>query len=60
MLDRLGGAARAGKSAIARQFLHETGIPFFCPDWLMMGLAQGLSATGVDPDDDELDCSRSC
>jgi hypothetical protein len=50
----LGGAARAGKSAIARQFLRETGIPFFCLDWLMMGLAQGLPATGVDPDDDEL------
>lgn len=54
MLYLLGGAARAGKSTIARQFLVETGIPFFCLDYLMMGFAKGLPEHGVDPDDDEL------
>ncbi len=54
MLYLLGGAARAGKSTIARQFLAQTGIPFFCLDYLMMGFANGLPEAGVDPDDDEL------
>jgi len=53
MLYLLGGTARAGKSTIARQFLTQTGIPFFCLDYLMMGLANGLPEYGVDPDDDE-------
>ncbi len=54
MLYLLGGAARAGKSTIAKQFLKERGVPFFCLDWLMMGFARGLPAFGVDPEDDEL------
>lgn len=54
MLYFLGGAPRAGKSAISRQFLKETGTPFFCLDYLMMGFANGLPALGVDPEDDEL------
>jgi chloramphenicol 3-O-phosphotransferase len=54
MLYLLGGAARSGKSTIARKFLAETGIPFFDLDYLMMGFANGLPDYGVDPDDDEL------
>ena len=54
MLYILGGAARAGKSTIAQTLLAETGIPYFCLDYLMMGIANGLPAQGVDPDDDEL------
>ncbi len=54
MLYFLGGAPRAGKSAISRQFLKETETPFFCLDYLMMGFANGLPALGVDPEDDEL------
>jgi hypothetical protein len=53
MLYLLGGAARAGKSTIARRFLSETGIPYFCLDYLMMGFAVGLPEHGVDPEDDE-------
>ncbi|HRJ45557.1 MAG: hypothetical protein KJZ86_08590 [Caldilineaceae bacterium] len=55
MLYLIGGAARAGKSTVARRFLAETGVPFFCLDYLMMGVASGLPESGVDPDDgDEL------
>jgi hypothetical protein len=50
----LGGAARSGKSAAARRFLAETGIPFYPLDCLMMGFAHGLPERGVDPEDDEL------
>ena len=53
MLYLLGGAARAGKSTIARRFLSETGIPYFCLDYLVMGFANGLPEHGVDPEDDE-------
>lgn len=54
MLYLLGGAARAGKSASAQRFHAETGVPYFCLDYLMMGFAGGLPAYGVDPEDDEL------
>ncbi len=54
MLYLLGGAARAGKSMIARKFLAQSGIPFFSLDFLMMGFANGLPAYGVDPEADEL------
>jgi hypothetical protein len=54
MLYLLGGTARAGKSAAARQFMAETGVPYFPLDCLMMGVAQGLPSLGVDPEDDEL------
>jgi hypothetical protein len=54
MLYLLGGTARSGKSAAAKQFLAETGIPFFPLDCLMMGFARGLPELGVDPEDDEL------
>jgi len=53
MLYLLGGTARSGKSAIARRFLAETKVPFFCLDYLMMGFANGLPEYGVDPEDDE-------
>ncbi|NLE44324.1 MAG: adenylate kinase [Chloroflexi bacterium] len=54
MLYLVGGAARSGKSTIARQFMLETGTPYFCLDYLMMGFANGLPGSGVDPEDDEL------
>ena len=54
MLYLLGGAARTGKTTIAREFLARTGIPFFSLDFLMMGFANGLPAYGLDPEDDEL------
>jgi hypothetical protein len=54
MLYLIGGTARTGKSTVARRFLAETGVPFFCLDYLMMGFANGLPEYGIDPDDDEL------
>jgi hypothetical protein len=58
MLYILGGTARAGKSTIAARFLAETGIPYFCLDVLMMGLARGLPELGIDPEDDEQHVAR--
>jgi hypothetical protein len=54
MLYLIGGAARAGKSAIARRFLDETGVTYFGLDYVMMGQAVGAPDSGVDPEDDEL------
>jgi hypothetical protein len=54
MIYLLGGAARTGKTRMAREFLAQTGIPFFSLDFLMMGFANGLPEYGVDPEADEL------
>jgi 2-phosphoglycerate kinase len=54
MLYLIGGAARTGKTTIARAFLAQTGIPYFSLDFLMMGFANGLPERGVDPEADEL------
>ncbi|MGE5223308.1 MAG: hypothetical protein ACM3PY_12790 [Omnitrophica WOR_2 bacterium] len=42
MIYLVGGAARSGKSMIAQRFMAQTGIPYFCLDWLMMGFANGM------------------
>jgi len=54
MLYLLGGTARSGKTRIARQFLTQTGIPYFSLDYLMMGFANGIPESKVDPESDEL------
>jgi hypothetical protein len=51
MLYMLGGAARSGKSLVARRFLQSEHIPYFSLDFLMMGMARGLPQSGVNPDD---------
>jgi 2-phosphoglycerate kinase len=53
MLYIIGGASRAGKSTISRELMAETGIPCFSLDILMMGMANGLPKSGVNPDDPE-------
>ncbi|HMN26622.1 MAG TPA: hypothetical protein PKE45_00600 [Caldilineaceae bacterium] len=54
MLYLLGGAARSGKSTVAHQFLAQTGTPFFCLDYLMMGVTHGATQLGVNPDEPDL------
>ena len=54
MIYFLGGVARSGKTAASRQFLKQTGIPFFPLDLLMMGFANGMPELGVDPESDEM------
>ena len=44
MLFIVGGAARSGKSIIAREYLRRTGTPYFSLDFLVMGLAAGAPA----------------
>ena len=53
MLYIVGGAARTGKSIISREFMAETGIPYFSLDVLMMGFANGLPEYGINPEDPE-------
>lgn len=53
MLYLLSGAARAGKTRIARRFLERTGVPFFSLDFLMMAAANGLPDLSVDTESDE-------
>jgi hypothetical protein len=54
MLYLLGGSPRAGKSMMAKQFLSETGVPYFGLDYLKMGLARGRPELGVDPNGGDL------
>ena len=53
MIYFLGGAARSGKTAASREFLKQTGIPFFPLDLLMMGFVNGMPEMGVDSEADE-------
>ena len=50
MLFIVGGAARSGKSIIAREYLRRTGTPYFSLDFLVMGLAAGAPRLGVRPE----------
>jgi hypothetical protein len=38
MLYIIGGAARAGKTMLARRLLQERNIPCFCVDWIVGAL----------------------
>ncbi len=53
MLYRLGGAARSGKSIIARRILAEKSIPFFCLDHLAIGVARTFPQLEIDLDGDD-------
>lgn len=53
MLFLLGGAARSGKSIIARRILAEKGIPFFCLDHLAIGAANAIPQLQIDLDSDD-------
>jgi hypothetical protein len=53
MLFLLGGAARSGKSIIARRILAEKNIPFFCLDLLAHGVARTIPQLQVDLDSDD-------
>ncbi len=53
MLYLLGGTPRSGKTIITRRFRAQTGIPYFCLYYLMMGFTKGLPDHGVDAEDDE-------
>jgi hypothetical protein len=53
MLYFVAGVARSGKTSVSRQFLKETGIPYFPLDALMMGFANGLPEMGLDSEADE-------
>jgi len=54
VLYLVGGASRAGKSFLARRLLLQQHIPYFSLDILMMGLANGYPAFGLDPDTSSL------
>lgn len=53
MLFLLGGAARSGKSIIARRILAEKGIPFFCLDHLAISVANAIPQLQIDLDSDD-------
>jgi hypothetical protein len=50
MLYLVGGAARAGKSTLARRLVAQHQVPYFSLDVLLMGLARAWPQCGVDPD----------
>jgi hypothetical protein len=50
MLYLVGGASRSGKTSLARRLLLRRKVPYFSLDVLMMGLAKGVPAFGVDPE----------
>jgi hypothetical protein len=53
MLYLLGGAARSGKSIIAKRILAESRIPFFCLDHLAIGVANAIPQLQIDLDSDD-------
>ena len=50
MLLFIGGAARTGKSILARRLLAEQRIPYLSLDVLKMGIARGAPEFSLDPD----------
>ncbi len=59
MLYLLGGAARSGKSIIARRILAEKSIPFFCLDHLAIGVAKTIPQLQIDLDGDDASVGES-
>jgi hypothetical protein len=51
MLYLIGGAARAGKTTLARRLLRERGVSCFCVDYFVDALEQGAPALGVNSED---------
>jgi hypothetical protein len=47
MLHLIGGAARAGKTMLARRMLCERNIPCFCVDYFVSALEQGSPELGI-------------
>lgn len=55
MLYIVGGAARSGKTSLARRMLAIKGVPWFSLDILRVGLTKGVPALGLDFDHEDLD-----
>lgn len=53
MIYLLGGAARSGKSIIAKRMLAEKNIPFLCLDHLAIGAADAFPHLQIDLDSDD-------
>lgn len=53
MLYLLGGAARSGKSNVARRVMAQYGLPFFCLDYLAQGVAEAWPEQQIDLDSDD-------
>jgi hypothetical protein len=53
MIYFVAGAARAGKTYMARQLMAELSIPLLELDYLKMGFANGLPDFGIHPLQDE-------
>ncbi len=53
MIYLLGGAARSGKSIIAKRMLAEKTIPFLCLDHLAIGTANAFPHLQIDLDSDD-------
>jgi hypothetical protein len=51
MLYLIGGAARAGKTLLARRLLRERGVPCFCVDYFVDALEQGAPELGISSED---------
>ena len=51
MLYIIGGAARAGKTQIARRMLDEHNIPLFCLDYFVSAMDRGAPELGIGAED---------
>ncbi len=58
MLYLIGGAARAGKSTIARAMLTEAGVPYLGVDYIKMAFAKAMPDIGIDPNNNDLHTAR--
>lgn len=48
MLRVIGGAARSGKTIVARRLLEEHGVPYFCVDYFVSALDRGAPELGIE------------
>lgn len=48
MIYLIGGAARTGKTMLARRLLQERNIPYFCVDYFVSALDQGAPELGIE------------
>ena len=54
MLYLIGGASRAGKSAIAKAILTAAGVPYLSVDYIKMAFAKAMPDVGIDPNSNDL------
>lgn len=57
MLYLIGGAARSGKTILARRLLNKKSIPYFCIDYFVSSMDRGMPEIDISHDDPVKECA---